>query len=53
MLGAADAKADIFLCPSGKNCEDALQYKKEKKLKIKILEVKTIEDAISQLEELA
>ena len=53
LLGAADAKADIFLCPSGKNCEDALQYKKEKKLKIKILEVKTIEDAILQLEELA
>ena len=52
LLGAAHSKVDIFLCPSGKNYEDALKYKKEKKLKIKIIEVKTLEETIQILEEL-
>ena len=52
LLGAADAKADIFLVPSGQNYKDAVKYKKDKNLKIRIIKVKNIEDAISKLEEL-
>ncbi len=51
LLGAATAHADIFLAPSGKNYEDAVKYKKAKKLKIKIIEAKTIEDVLKKLEE--
>ena len=50
LLGAEKAKADIFLVPSGQNYKDALKYKKSKKLKIKLIEVKSIEDAIEKLE---
>lgn len=49
LLGAVSAKADIFLVPSGKNYEDVIEYQKEKKLKIKLIEVKSIEDAIEKL----
>ena len=52
VLGAAKSKTDIFLSPSGENYKSALKYKKEKNLKIKIIEVKTIEDAINKLEEI-
>lgn len=52
ILGASAAKADYFLLPSGKNYEDGVKYVKEKKLKIKLIEVKTIEDAINKLEAL-
>jgi len=52
ILGAEKSKTDIFLVPSGNNYEDALKYKKEKKLKIKLIEVKTITDAIEKLEAL-
>ena len=52
LLGAASAKADIFLAPSGKNYKDALKYKKEKNLKIKIIEAKSIEEVIKTLEDL-
>ncbi len=52
ILGAESSKADIFLAPSGQNYKDALKYKKDKKLKIKIIEVSTIEDAIEKLEDL-
>lgn len=50
VLGAAKNHADIFLVPSGKNYEAAIKYKKEKNLKIKLVEVKTIQDAIKKLE---
>ena len=53
ILGAAKAKADVFLCPGGDNYKDAKKYIKEKKLKIKLIKVDTIEDAIKKLEELA
>ncbi len=49
LLGADKAKVDIFLVPSGNNYKDAVKYKKEKKLKIKLIEVKTIEEAINKL----
>ncbi|MBQ9019423.1 MAG: PDZ domain-containing protein [Bacilli bacterium] len=50
LLGASQDKSDIFLVPSGDNYKTALKYKKDKKLKIKIIEVKNIQDAISKLE---
>ena len=52
LLGAYDDKSDIFLVPDGQNYKDALKYKKEKKLKIKIIKIKTFEDAINKLENL-
>ena len=53
LLGAEDANADIFLVPTGKNYKDALKYKKNKRLKIKLIEVKSIEDAINKLNNLS
>lgn len=50
LIGAEAGKADVFLVPSGSNYEECVKIKKEKKLKIKLVEVKTIEDAISKLE---
>ena len=52
LLGAESAKADVFLVPDGQNYKDALKYKKKNKLKIKLIKVKTIEDAITKLEAL-
>lgn len=51
LIGASHGKADIFLVPSA-NYEEALKVKNEKKLKIKLIEVKTIEEAIEKLEDL-
>ncbi len=51
LLGAEDDKVDVFLSPGGENYETALAYKKAKKLKLKIIKVDTIEDAIQKLEE--
>ena len=53
ILGAADDHVDIFLSPDGENYEDAMAYKKEKNLKIKIVKVKTIQEAIEILENLS
>lgn len=50
ILGAASAKADYFLSPSGDNYKQAKKYIEEKNLKIKLIEVKSIEDAIEKLE---
>ena len=52
LLGAASDHADIFLVPSGQNYKDALKYKKDKKLKIKLIEVKTIQDALEKLDDI-
>lgn len=49
VLGAEDGKADVFLVPAGDNYKEALKVKKERNLKIKIIEVKTLEDAIEKL----
>lgn len=49
ILGAEDGGADIFLVPSGVNYEEAIKVKKERKLDIEIIEVKTLSDAISKL----
>ena len=50
LLGAASAKADIFLVPSGNNYKDAIKYKKKKNLKIRIIEVKNIKEIIEKLD---
>lgn len=50
VLGAAHAKSDVFLAPSGENYKDAKKYIKKKKLKIKLIEVKNIKDAVKKLE---
>ena len=52
LLGAEAGDADVFLVPSGTNYEECVKIKKEKKLKIKLIEVSTIEDAIEKLESL-
>lgn len=49
ILGASQAKADIFICPSGNNYKDAEKYIKEKKIKIKLIKVNNIKDAINKL----
>lgn len=50
ILGAASKNADLFLVPSGQNYKDALKYKKDKNLKIELVEVKNIQEAIEILE---
>ncbi len=50
ILGAENDNIDIFLVPSGNNYKTAKEYKKQKKLKIKLIEVKTIQDALIKLE---
>lgn len=49
LLGASRDKVDLFLVPAGKNYKDALKYKKKHNLKIKLVKVKNIEDAINKL----
>ena len=53
ILGASKAKADIFLCPGNDNYKDAKKYIKEKNIKIKLIKVETIQEALEKLEELA
>lgn len=53
ILGAVKAHADIFLSPGGDNYKEAKEYIKKKKLKIKLIEVDTIQDAIEKLENLS
>ena len=52
VMGAVDGGADIFLVPAGENYKEAVKVKKDKDLKIKIIEVKTVEDAIEKLSKL-
>ena len=49
LLGAHHAKADIFLCPAGKNYTDAKKYIKKKNIKIKLIKVTNIKDTINEL----
>jgi PDZ domain-containing protein len=51
LLGASSDKVDIFLVPEG-NYKEAIKYKKKHNLKIKIIKVKTIEEAIEKLNSL-
>ena len=52
LLGAVKNKADIIIVPNGKNYNTCKKLKKKKKLKIKIIGVSSIEDAINKLENL-
>ena len=52
LLGASKANTDIFLVPKGDNYKDAVKYKKKHNLKIKIIKVENIEDAIKKLSDL-
>jgi len=47
----ANKKADLFLVPAGNNYKKAMEIKKKEKLKIKIIPVKSLEDAINKLKE--
>ena len=49
LIGAVKNKADIFLVPNGKNYEEAMKIKQEKKYDIKIIGVSTLKDAIKEL----
>lgn len=48
LLGANKAKADIFLVPED-NYKEAIKLKKKRHLKIKVIKVKTIKEAIKKL----
>ncbi len=50
ILGAVKNKADLFICPE-ENYEEAIKVKKEHKLDLKIISVKTFDDVIKYLEE--
>ena len=50
LLGAEKSGADIFLVPKGENYKTCLKVKKEKNLKIKVVSVSTLKEAISVLE---
>ena len=49
IAGAESDGADIFFAPSGENFEEAKRIKEERNYKIKVIEVKTIDDAINYL----
>ena len=50
LKGAVKENADIFFVPSGRNYEEAIKEKEKNNYKIDIVEVKTLNDAISYLE---
>lgn len=52
LLGAAKQKADIFLVPNGENYKECLKVKKKNNLKIKIIGVSTLKEAIEELNKL-
>lgn len=53
LKGAVKNKADVFLAPAGRNYEEAMTEKKKNHYKIKIIEVKTFDDAIKKLNTLS
>lgn len=50
LLGAEKSNADIFLTPKGENYKTCLKVKKQNHLKIKVISVSTLEEAINALE---
>ena len=52
LLGAEKAKADIFLVPSGSNYKTCIKLKRKRHLKIKVVEVKTVKEAIKKLDKI-
>ena len=49
LMGAVKEKADIFLVPAGNNYKDAVKFSKKNNYHIKIVGVKTIDEAIKYL----
>lgn len=49
LMGAEAGNADIFFVPNGKNYEEAIKVKKEKKLKVKVIGVSTVNEALEEL----
>ena len=52
VLGAVSGKADVFLVPAGENYKDTMKVVKKEKLKIKVIPVKTFDEAIKELSSL-
>lgn len=52
LIGAVKDKADIFLVPKGENYDECIKLQKKKNLKIKIIGVSTLEEAIQKLNSL-
>lgn len=51
LLGAEKKKAQLFLCPE-ENYEEAIEIKKKRNLKIEIVKVTTLQEAVAYLEKL-
>ncbi len=49
IMGAEKESADIFFAPSGKNYQDAKKIAKERDYHVKVVEVKTFDDALKAL----
>ena len=52
LMGAIKKKADVFIAPSGSNYKEALKEKKKNNYKIKIIEAKTFDQVIDELNKL-
>lgn len=52
LKGAVKEKADIFLVPSGNNYKEAIKLKNKNNYNIKIVEIKTFDDALDYLTKL-
>ena len=52
LIGASHGGADVFLVPDGENYKEAMKVKKDKKLKIKVIPVTTVKEAIEKLNKL-
>ena len=50
IMGAEKENADIFFAPSGKNYQDAKKIAEERDYHVKVIEVKTFDDALKALE---
>ncbi len=50
LKGAVSKKADIFIAPTGSNYEEAVREKEKNNYKIKIIEAKTFEQVLKELE---
>lgn len=50
IIGAVKNKADLFLVPTGKNYDEAIDLKEKNNYNIEIIKVKTFDDAINYLE---
>lgn len=49
LLGAEKEKADVFLVPNGENYKECIKIKKNNNLKIKVIGVSTLKEAIEKL----